>query len=136
LAILKQNPRFSATITSPVAALVGAIQPKMTGEEFGVLFDDEKRALVLKSMFGAYHANRIATLVSSPVIFDANRFWTGRMALIADLYTRAKVICCVWSIAWIIDSVESMLTKNPRGVHQLGSTQLEVSSSISSGLSF
>jgi sulfotransferase len=118
-AILKQNPRFSATMTSPVAALVGTIQPKMTGGEFGVFFDDEKRAHVLRSMFEAYHADRIATLASSPVIFDTNRSWTGRMALIADLYPKAKVICCVRSIAWIIDSVESMLAKNPLQVSRV-----------------
>lgn len=112
-AILKQNPRFSAAMTSPVATLVGAIQPKMTGGEFGVFFDDKKRALVLKAIFEAYHADRIATLASSPVIFDTNRSWTGRMALLADLYPQAKIICCVRSIAWIIDSIESMLAKNP-----------------------
>jgi sulfotransferase len=35
-AILKQRPRFSATMTSPVAALACAIRPKMTGGEFDV----------------------------------------------------------------------------------------------------
>jgi sulfotransferase len=112
-AILKQNPRFSAAMTSPVAALLGAIQLKMIGGEFGVFFDDEKRALVLKAIFESYHADRTSTLASPPVVFDTNRSWTGRMALLANLYPQAKIICCVRSIAWIIDSIESMLAKNP-----------------------
>ena len=110
-AILKQNPRFSAAMTSPVAALVSAIQPKMTGGEFGVFFDDEKRASVLKAVFEAYHADRVATLASSPVIFDTNRSWTGRMALLADLYPQAKVIGCEQRETEAIDTEHEILTE-------------------------
>jgi sulfotransferase len=112
-ALLKQNPRFSASMTSPTAALVGALQTNMTGGEFGVFFNDEKRAAVLHSVMSAYHADRIAGLGNSPVVFDTNRTWTGRMALLATLFPDMKVICCVRSIAWIIDSIETMLAKNP-----------------------
>jgi sulfotransferase len=118
-AVLKQNPRFSATMTSPTAALWGTIQSKMTGGEFGVFFDDDKRAAILKAMLSAYHADRVASLAPTPVIFDTNRSWTGRMALLAELYPQAKVICCVRSLAWIIDSVETMLSKNPLQVSRI-----------------
>lgn len=112
-AILKQNPRFSATMTSPVAALVGAVQPKMNGGEFGVFFDDAKRAQIIKSLMSAFHADRVAALAPNPVVFDTNRSWTGRVPLLSILYPQAKIICCVRSVSWIIDSVETMLAKNP-----------------------
>jgi sulfotransferase len=91
----------------------------MTGGEYGVFFNDEKRAAVLRSVISAYHADRIATLDQPPVIFDTNRSWTGRMALLAALFPGTKVICCVRSIAWIIDSIESMLAKNPLQVSRI-----------------
>jgi sulfotransferase len=46
------------------------------------------------------------------VIFDTNRTWTGRAALISQVFPPAKIICCVREVAWIIDSLESMLRKN------------------------
>lgn len=110
-------------MTSPVAALVSALHPKMTGGEFGVFFDDPKRVQVLKAIFSAYHADRVATLAAPQVIFDTNRSWTGRIALLASLYPQAKIICCVRSIAWIIDSVETMLAKNPLQVSRVFSFQ-------------
>lgn len=38
-AILRQNPRFSAGVTTPVAALIGALMPRMSGNsEFAPFF--------------------------------------------------------------------------------------------------
>lgn len=108
-AILRQNPRFSAAMTSPVASLVGAIHPKMCGGEFGSFFEDTTRANVLRAVFDGYYANR----TSAQVVFDTNRSWTGRMSLLQALYPGSRVICCVRDIGWIIDSVERMLAKNP-----------------------
>jgi sulfotransferase len=118
-ALLKQNPRFTASMSSPAAVLVGTLHTKMTGGEYGIFFNDEKRATVLKSVLSAYYADRIAGLGDNPVVFDTNRSWTGRMALLATLYPEMKVICCVRSIAWIIDSVESLLAKNPLQVSRI-----------------
>ena len=79
-AILRQNPRFSASMTSPVSALFGAVHPKMCGGEFGVFFDDEKRTAVLKSIFNGYYPS-----ASEQVIFDTNRTWTGKVSLLGQL---------------------------------------------------
>jgi sulfotransferase len=106
-------------MSSPAAALVGTLHTKMTGGEYGIFFNDEKRATVLKSVLSAYYADQVAGLGSNPVVFDTSRSWTGRMALLAALFPEMKVICCVRSIAWIIDSVESMLAKNPLQVSSI-----------------
>jgi sulfotransferase len=109
-ALLRQNPRFVAAMTSPVASLVGALLPKMGGaSEFAVFFDDERRRKILRGVFDAYYAD----VPDGRVIFDTNRTWTGRASLLAELYPRSRIICCVRDVGWIIDSIERMLRKNP-----------------------
>jgi sulfotransferase len=109
-AILRQNPRFAAAMTSPVASLIGALMPKMSGAtEFAVFFDDERRRAILRSVFEAYYAD----VPPGHVVFDTNRIWSGKTPLLADLYPEARIICCVREVGWIIDSIERMLRKNP-----------------------
>ena len=108
-ALLRQNPRFSAAMTSPVASLFSALHPKMCGGEFDGFFDDTKRAAILRGVFEAYYPNTPA----NHVVFDTNRSWTGRVALLGEIYPQSRIICCVREIGWIIDSIERMLIKNP-----------------------
>ncbi len=109
-AILKQNPRFEASMTSPVVSLIGSIMPKMTGgSEFAVFFNDDRRRVILRSVVKAYYAD----VAAGKVVFDTNRTWTGRTALLHELYPKARIICCVREVGWIIDSMERMLRKNP-----------------------
>lgn len=108
-ALLRQNPRFSAGMTSPIASLIGALHPKMCGGEFGGFFDDVKRAGILRGVFEGYYSNT----PTDHVVFDTNRSWTGRAALFGELYPNARIICCVREIGWIIDSIERLLAKNP-----------------------
>ena len=112
-ALLCQNPRFSAAMTSPVAVLVGSVHGKMCGGEFGGFFDDSKRATILRAVVESYYADKIDTLPAKPVVFDTNRTWTGRAALWGAMYPQSRIICCVRDVGWIIDSVERMLAKNP-----------------------
>ncbi|KWF66313.1 sulfotransferase [Burkholderia multivorans] len=108
-ALLRQNPRFSAAMTSPVASLCGALHKKMCGGEFSVFFDDERRASMLRGVFDAYYA----AVPTGGTVFDTNRTWTGRAALLGKLYPSARIVCCVREVGWIIDSIERMLAKNP-----------------------
>ena len=108
-ALLRQNPRFTASMTSPVASLCGTLHKTMSGGEFAVFFDDEKRAVMLRGLFDSYYAGARA----DQVVFDTNRTWSGRAPLLKALYPRSRIICCVRATGWIIDSVERMLAKNP-----------------------
>jgi sulfotransferase len=109
-ALLRQNPRFTAAMTSPVASLIGAVMPKMSGVSgFGVFFDDERRRQILRGIFDSYYAN----VTDAHVVFDTNRTWTARAAVLGDLYPQSRIICCVREVGWIIDSIERMLRKNP-----------------------
>jgi sulfotransferase len=108
-ALLRQNPRFAAAMSSPVASLVTSLHQKMCGGEFSVFFDDERRATMLRGVFESYYAN---TGVNQ-MVFDTNRSWTAKMPLLNALYPGSRVICCVRETGWIIDSVERMLARNP-----------------------
>lgn len=109
-ALLRQNPRFTAAMTSPLAMLTGSLQKKMSGAtEFGVFFDDARRQTMLRGLFDSYYAE----MPTHDVVFDTNRTWTGKAALLGQLYPQSRIICCVRDVGWIIDSVERMLGKNP-----------------------
>jgi sulfotransferase len=109
-AILRQNPRFRADVTSPVAALIDGLQPRMgSGTEFAPFFDDERRTRILRGLFALYHG----PAEQGSVLFDTNRTWTARMSLIGELFPDARVICLVRDVGWILDSVERVLKNNP-----------------------
>src|SRR5262245_45264352 len=97
-------------MTSPVATLIGALMPKMSGaNEFAVFFNDELRRAVLRGVVDSYYAE----VPGRHVVVDTNRSWTGRSALLAELYPESRIICCVREIGWINDSIERMLHKIP-----------------------
>jgi sulfotransferase len=109
-AILKQNPKFTAGMTSPVASLIMALQREMSGgSDFSVFFDDQRRSAVLKSVFESYYAGT----QGSDAVFDTNRTWTARASLLGWLYPDCRIICCVREVSAIVDSFERMLRKNP-----------------------
>jgi sulfotransferase len=122
-ALLRQNPRFSAAMTSPVALLCGVMHPRMTGGEFAVLFDDTRRLAMLRGIFDAYYSD----ISPEKIIFDTNRSWTGKMALLNQLYPKARIVCCVREVGWILDSVERMLNKNPLELSRIFNFQPGVS---------
>lgn len=109
-AILRQNPRFTAAMTSPVVSLVNALMPRLSeASEFSSFFDDERRRSMLRGLFDSYYRETS----HDRVIFDTNRLWTGKAALLHDLYPEARIICCVRDVGSIIDSIERILRKNP-----------------------
>lgn len=107
--ILRQNPRFHAAMSSPVAGLVnGALEQMGAGSESYSFFDAQKRKTICKALIEAYYADK-----AHPVIFDTNRQWTARMHQLVELVDDFKVICCVRNPAWIMDSFETIYRKNP-----------------------
>jgi sulfotransferase len=118
-ALLRQNPKFRASMTSPLAALCASAHQKMAGGEFSIFFDEDKRRRMLRALFDAYYHEAPA----GAAVFDTNRSWTGRAALLAELYPKSRIICCVRSVGWIIDSIERMLNKNPLQLSKMFSFQ-------------
>ncbi len=108
-ALLRQNPRFHASMSSPMGSLVTALQREMgQGNEYGIFIDDAQRADIIKSVFTAYYRQ----FPENHVVFDTNRLWTTKMPALAALFPEAKVICCVRNVAMVIDSIERLLRRN------------------------
>lgn len=108
--ILRQNPRFYAAMSSPVAALMqGCLEQTGANSEFYSFFDTERRKAVCKAVFASYYYDK----EQYEVIFDTNRHWTARLHQLVELFDEFKVICCVRNPAWIMDSFERIYRENP-----------------------
>lgn len=107
-AVLKQNPRFHADMSGPVAGLVGSLLSDLSGKnEFAPYIDDSKRNRIIQSVFNEFYAD-----TDAEVVFDTSRAWCARMSLIKTLYPKGKVIACVRHMPWIIDSIEQLVQRN------------------------
>ena len=107
-AILRQNPRFCAGVSSPLAALINSVRPLMSGGEFVSSFDDDRRADVMRSVAEGFYRRE-----GAGVIFDTSRTWAGQAPLVGALFPASKIICCVRDVLWILDSIERILQENP-----------------------
>lgn len=109
-AILKQNPRFSAGMTSPVGAFfAGLLDQVSAGSEFGTVVSTEQRQRLLRSLFSSYYAD----VPAGHVVFDTNRLWSSKLPAVLDMFPQAKVIACVRNVAWVMDSIERLYRANP-----------------------
>ncbi|PKY10456.1 sulfotransferase family protein [Acidithiobacillus marinus] len=107
-AILRQNPRFSAGMSSPVAGLVHTLLHQMSGQnEYAVFLNNQQRATILRGVVEHYYAGYPAA-----VVFDTNRTWCSKLPLLTTLFPESKVIACVRDIPWIVDSIERLVRKN------------------------
>ena len=107
-AVLRQNPRFHAGMSSPVAALLdGVVAQLSAGTELGPTVDDAQRERLLTGLFESFYADR-----AEPVVFDTNRAWTAKLPLLMRLFPDGKVICCVRDVAWVLDSLERRFRAN------------------------
>jgi sulfotransferase len=108
-ALLSQNPRFHASMSSPMETLFkNLLQSMSQNNEYALFIDDEQRKKILSSCFAAYYH----ALEADQVIFDTNRAWTTRLDALTQLFPSAKVICCVRNVAWVVDSIESLVRRN------------------------
>jgi len=107
-AILRQNPRFHAGMSSPVAGLMETIVSQVSaGSEIAPMVSDTQRAALLRSVIDSYHAE-----VAAPVVFDTSRAWTARLPMLMRLFPEARLLCCVRDVAWIMDSLERQIRQN------------------------
>lgn len=107
--ILRQNPRFHAMMTSPVGtlylAMLGAISRK---NEASVFIDDTQKRELLRGVFSAYYH----AIGADKVVFDTNRIWCTKLPALVQHFPVARMICCVRSVSWIMDSIERLVRRN------------------------
>ncbi len=108
-AILRQNPRFHAGMSSPLAAIYMAMQSAVSRRTEGAVFiDDDQKQALLRGVFDNYY-HRIG---ETQVVFDTNRTWCARMDHIAAHFPEARVIACVRDVSWVMDSIERLVRRN------------------------
>lgn len=121
-AILRQNPRFHAGMTSPVGTLFAAIlQQFAAGTEFGSTVTQDQRRRLVRGLFDSYYADH----AEKAVIFDTNRMWSAKMPALMDQFPQAKVIACVRNVAWVMDSLERRYRANPYELTRLFNDETE-----------
>lgn len=107
-AILRQNPRFHAGMTSPVGGiLLKMLEAVSRRNEAAVFISDQQKRDLCAGVFDSYYRS-----IDKNVIFDTNRLWCSKMPLLASLFPDAKVICCVRDVRWIMDSIERLYRAN------------------------
>jgi sulfotransferase len=115
-AILRQNPRFHAGMTGPAGSLVEAMLRAMSmNNETAIFLNDRQREALLRAVFAGVYAD----VPTDHVVFDTNRLWCTKLPLITALFPRARMICCVRDVPWVLDSVERLVRQNrfqPSGI--------------------
>ncbi|MEW9573471.1 sulfotransferase [Rhodanobacter sp. Si-c] len=107
-ALLRQNPRFHASMSGPLAGLFGALLGEMSARnEFSVFIEDTQRQRVLRGLFEQYYAD-----TQAEVVFDTSRAWCTRLPALATLFPDSRVIACVREVPWIVDSLERLIRRN------------------------
>jgi sulfotransferase len=108
-ALLRQNPRFHANMSGPVAGMVLALLGEMSNRnEFSLFISDNQRRRLLRGVFENYYSDDL----QAGVVFDNSRVWCSKLPLVQQLFPGAKVIACVRHVSWIIDSIERVVRDN------------------------
>jgi sulfotransferase len=73
-AILRQNPRFHAGMTSGLGSLVAAnLQVMSAGSEVSLMMEEAQRPAILKGLFTSYYAPQVdKDIISTPTACDAH----------------------------------------------------------------
>lgn len=109
-AMLRQNPRFHAGMSSPVGSFFNSLLDQVSaGSEFGPVVSTQQRQRLLRGLFDNFYADKPA----GSVVFDTNRLWSSRLPAVRDLFPQAKIIACVRNVAWVMDSIERLYRANP-----------------------
>lgn len=108
-ALLKQNPRFHASISDPLATMVkGIIETSQDGPGMKYEVPIERRINTVRSVFDGFYQH-----IEKPVVFNTNRAWTLLTAQMNAIHPDSKFIVCVRDIARILDSFETIHRNNP-----------------------
>lgn len=107
-AILRQNPAITASMSSPVGGIFSAMQKSISrGNEAALFLNDGQRERLLRHIFTECYSE------ANGIVFDTNRMWPSKLPVLTKLFPDCKIVCCVRPIPWIMDSIESLLRKNP-----------------------
>lgn len=121
--ILKQNPRFEASISGPLAGVVRSVVTESTTSG-GYRFECpvEKRKKLIRAVFDTYYDDP-----TKEVAFNTNRGWGLQLPMMKDMYPNLKMIACVRDLGWVLDSFERLTRNNPYTITSMFSPEENVS---------
>jgi sulfotransferase len=109
-AILRQNPKIHAGMTSPVGALFESLISQVSaGNELAPLVSDKAKRSLLRGLFDNYYEDLPE---QNNLVFDTNRAWVTHVDDLVELFGDFKIIACVRDVAWIMDSLERQYRSN------------------------
>ena len=115
-AILNQNPRFRAGMTSPLADIMGVVMAEASSKnDFSFDVSDEQRIALLRGLVENFYSVQ----ADASAVFDTSRLWCSRMQLLNTLFPGVKVIACVRQLAWVLDSMERLVQRQPVSVSKV-----------------
>lgn len=101
--ILRQNPKITASLESPVGQIVtDAVTSMGERNEARLFLDNLQRAAIIRSIMSTYYIG------APPWRIDNNRRWTANLDLIAQCWHDSKVIALVRPMHEIVDSFERL----------------------------
>lgn len=106
-AILKQNPNFYSDIASPIESIISKTIDLITSSENNLNIDEKQRKNTIYGIFNGYYDH-----IKMPVIFDSSRNWTKKTNFLKSLFDYTKILCPVRDIVDILNSFESISSKN------------------------
>lgn len=107
-AILKQNPKFYADISSQINNLVKNSIDTISSSENNLSISEDQRKNIISGIFDGYYKH-----IDNPIIFDSCRGWTRQTQLLKSLFPNTKILCPVRDIVSIINSFEIISSKSP-----------------------
>lgn len=110
-AILRQNPRFHAAMSSPVSIMyINMLEALSERNEFAMFIPKEKKPEMLKGIFDIYYREKFE---DNQIVFDTNRVWCSKAYALNILFPTSYIFCCVRNLAWVLDSIERKIRENP-----------------------
>jgi sulfotransferase len=83
--------------------------------DFSFDVSDEQRVALLRGLVENFYSVQ----ADASVVFDTSRLWCSRMQLLDTLFPGVKVIACVRQLAWVLDSMERLVRRQPVSVSKV-----------------
>jgi sulfotransferase len=98
-AVLRQNQKFQAAMSSPVSELyLSVLEAVSEKNEFAIFIPRDKKPELLRSIFDVYYKEKFA---AGQIVFDTSRLWCAKLGGLTQLFPQSRVFCMVRNLAWI-----------------------------------
>jgi sulfotransferase len=103
-------------MTSPLADIMGVVMAEASSKnDFSFDVSDDQRVALLRGLVENFYSHQ----AGADVMFDTSRLWCSRMQLLNTLFPGVKVIACVRKLAWVLDSMERLVRRQPVSVSKV-----------------